>query len=70
MDKSGSGYSGSFWAATEKGSKPFIVELKELTLLGFFTSEPGATKVLQYNQVPGPYKGCVPLAEVGKTWAT
>ena len=70
MDKGGSGYSGSFWAATEKNSKPFMVELKELTLLGFFTSELGATKVLQYNQVPGPYKGCVPLAEVGKTWAT
>jgi hypothetical protein len=70
MDKSGSGYSGGFWASTEKNTKPFMVELKELTLLGFFTSEPGATKVLQYNQVPGPYKGCVPLAEVGKTWAT
>lgn len=70
MDKSGAGYSGSFWASTEQNSKPFIVELKELTLLGFFTSEPGATKVLQYNQVPGPYKGCVPLTEVGKTWAT
>jgi gluconate 2-dehydrogenase gamma chain len=70
INKSGSGYSGSFWASTDKNTKPFIVELKELTLLGFFTSEPGATKVLQYNQVPGPYKGCVPLTEVGKTWAT
>jgi gluconate 2-dehydrogenase gamma chain len=44
--------------------------MKELTLLGFFTSEAGATKVLQYNQVPGPFKGCVPLTEVGKAWAT
>jgi gluconate 2-dehydrogenase gamma chain len=70
MDKSGSGYSGGFWAASETSSKPFIVELKELTLLGFFTSEPGATKVLQYNQVPGPFRGCVPVGEVGKTWAT
>jgi len=45
---------------------------KELTLLGFFTSEPGATQVLQYVAVPGAYKGCVPLAEAGngKTWAT
>jgi hypothetical protein len=45
---------------------------KELTLLGFFTSEPGATQVLQYIAVPGSYKGCVPLAEAGngKTWAT
>jgi hypothetical protein len=59
-----------FWNAAVKNSKPFLLELKELTLLGFFTSEPGATKVLQYKQVPGPYQGCVPLANVGKTWAT
>jgi hypothetical protein len=65
-----SSYSSGFWNAAVKQSKPFIVEVKELTLLGFFTSEPGATQVLQYNQVPGPYKGCVPLTTVGKTWAT
>jgi hypothetical protein len=39
-------------------------------MLGFFTSEPGATQVLQYEAVPGAYKGCVPLSEVGRTWAT
>jgi hypothetical protein len=50
--------------------KPFILAVKELTLLGFFTSEPGATQVLQYDPVPGAYKGCVSLKEVGKAWAT
>jgi gluconate 2-dehydrogenase gamma chain len=50
--------------------RPFILTAKELTMLGFFTSEPGATQVLQYEAVPGAYKGCVPLAEVGRTWAT
>jgi gluconate 2-dehydrogenase gamma chain len=50
--------------------RPFILLTKELTLLGFFTSEAGATQVLQYNPVPGSYKGCVPLKDVGKTWAT
>lgn len=50
--------------------RPFILMTKELTLLGFFTSEPGATQVLQYDPVPGAYHGCVPLEEVGKTWAT
>ena len=48
----------------------FILMAKELTLLGFFTSEVGATQVLQYDPVPGAYHGCVPLEEVGKTWAT
>ena len=53
-------------------NRPFILTMKELTLLGFFTSEAGATKVLQYDPVPGAYHGCVPLSEAGngKTWAT
>jgi len=53
----------------KKDEVPFILTVKELTLLGFFTSEPGATQVLQYIQVPGPYQGCVPLEKVGKAWA-
>ena len=59
-----------WWAAGTGKDKPFFLEIKELTLLGFFTSEAGATQVLQYNQVPGPFKGCVPLTQVGKAWAT
>lgn len=52
--------------------RPFILIMKELTMLGFFTSEPGATQVLQYEAVPGAYKGCIPLSEAGngKTWAS
>ena len=68
--RTGGGTSGGWWNSAGGGGKPFIIEMKELTLTGFFTSEPGATQVLQYNQVPGPYKGCVPLTEVGKAWAT
>jgi gluconate 2-dehydrogenase gamma chain len=48
----------------------FVLTTKELTVSGFFTSEAGATQVLQYEAVPGAYHGCLPLAEVGKTWAT
>jgi hypothetical protein len=52
-------------------TRPFILMTKELTLLGFFTSQVGATQVLQYDPVPGAFHGCVPLAEAGngKTWA-
>jgi gluconate 2-dehydrogenase gamma chain len=51
--------------------RPFILMTKELTLLGFFTSKPGATEVLQYAAVPGKFQGCVPLAQAGngKSWA-
>jgi len=50
--------------------RPFIMMMKELTMLGFFTSKPGATEVLRYEAVPGSYNGCMPFSEVGKTWAT
>ena len=52
--------------------RPFILMTKELTLLGFFTSEIGATRVLQYDAVPGAYEACLPLAETGngRTWAS
>ncbi len=43
--------------------------MKELTVLGYYTSEPGATKELRHEPVPGRYEGCVPLARVGRAWA-
>lgn len=48
----------------------FYRTLKELTLLGFFTSESGATETLRYIQVPGKYEGCVPYQEGERAWAT
>lgn len=47
----------------------FFRGIKELTLLGFFTSEPGATKVLKYLAIPDVYRGSVPLSEIGGAWA-
>ncbi|MDY6945664.1 MAG: gluconate 2-dehydrogenase subunit 3 family protein [Pseudomonadota bacterium] len=51
--------------------RPFILMTKELTLLGFFCSEPGATQVLQYVAVPGGFQACIPVAQAGngKAWA-
>lgn len=43
--------------------------MKELTLLGYFTSEPGSTKALRYIAVPGKYEGCVPYKKGDKAWA-
>lgn len=68
-DATGGGPTG-WWNAGTGSDKPFVLKVKELVLVGYFTSEPGATQALQYNPVPGPFKGCVPLAEVGKAWAT
>ncbi|WP_198683017.1 gluconate 2-dehydrogenase subunit 3 family protein [Peristeroidobacter agariperforans] len=51
--------------------RPFILMTRELTLLGFFCSEVGATQVLQYVAVPGGFQACVPVAEAGngRAWA-
>lgn len=54
----------------EEGEKTFFQEFKELTLVGYFTSQIGAEEELRYEQYPGPYQGCVPFEDVGKTWAT
>src|ERR1700722_9838083 len=43
--------------------RPFILMTKELTLLGFFTSQAGATQVLQYVAIPGSYHGCLPIQQ-------
>ena len=55
----------------KRSERPFILTMKELTLLGFFTSEFGTTQILQYLPVPGRLQGCIPLSEAGngKTWA-
>ena len=60
-------------ARSPSGEGPsFFPMIKELTLLGYFTSEPGATQTLKYQLVYGRYNGCVPLEEAtgGKAWAT
>ena len=44
--------------------------MKELTLLGYFTSEIGATKALRYIESPGKYEGCIPYKKGDKAWAT
>lgn len=39
----------------------FFELVRELTLLGYFTSEIGATQALDYVQIPGSYESCTPL---------
>ena len=43
--------------------------MKELALLGFFTSEVGCTKALRYIESPGRYDPCAPLAPGDRAWA-
>ncbi len=43
--------------------------MKELTLLGYFTSEIGCTQARRYVETPGRFDGCVPYAKGDKAWA-
>ena len=57
---------------TKKEEDPnhYFGMMKQLTLLGYFTSEIGATQALRYIAVPGKYEGCVPYTKGDKAWAT
>jgi hypothetical protein len=43
--------------------------IKQLTLLGYFTSEVGATKALRYVAIPGHYDGNLTYKKGDKAWA-
>ncbi len=47
----------------------YFILMKQLTLLGYFTSEIGCTQAMRYIETPGRYDGCVPYAKGDKAWA-
>jgi len=54
------------------GTSPshFFQLFYELTCLGYYTSEIGATQALRYVHIPGKYESCIPLQPGQKAWAT
>jgi hypothetical protein len=42
--------------------------LKELTVLGYFSSEIGATQALRFMEVPGKFDGTVPYKKGDRAW--
>ena len=53
----------------EQAAPHYFSLMKQLSLLGFFTSKPGATKVLRYIPVPGKYEGCIDYKKGETAWA-
>jgi Gluconate 2-dehydrogenase subunit 3 len=49
---------------------PFYTTLRVYTIIGFCTSEKGATQALSYLLIPGKYIGCMPLQPGQTSWAT
>lgn len=51
----------------EEDPDHYFSMLKQLTLWGYFSSEPGATKALRYVPIPGRYEGCIDY-DGGSAW--
>jgi len=47
----------------------FFHVLKEMTLIGYYTSEPGATLEARYVPMPGRYDACIPLQPNDRAFA-
>lgn len=57
-------------AFAEDGGNTFFRELKKFVLFGYYSSEEGASIELRYDRLPGAYRGCVPLEDIGRSWST
>jgi hypothetical protein len=53
----------------EASPSHYYTMMKQLTLLGFFTSKTGMTETLRHIAVPGKYDGNVPYVKGEKAWA-
>jgi gluconate 2-dehydrogenase gamma chain len=47
----------------------FFHMFKELTLIGYYRSEIGATQELRFLLIPGNYKGDVRFKKIGRAWS-
>ncbi len=47
----------------------FFAIARDLTMLGYFTSEIGATQAYEYIAIPGRYDGCADLKPGQRVWA-
>ena len=54
---------------SRSGGPHYFRMLKELTLLGYFTSQIGCTQAQRYAETPGRFDPCVPYVPGEKTWA-
>jgi hypothetical protein len=56
-------------ALRAQNDRAFFRLLREVAIVGYFTSEIGATKALEYLPIPGRFDGDLPLAPGQKAWA-
>lgn len=60
----------AYMDARERGAPPHFFRLmKELALLGYFTSEIGCSQAMRYRETPGRFDPCVPYTPGETAWA-
>lgn len=64
-------FSKNVWGTAVGPNEPvgFYRGLKSMTLWAYFTSEEIGKNVLSYDPIPGEFKGCIPVSEVGNSWS-
>jgi hypothetical protein len=60
---------GGATAVTKDSPTHYFRMMKELAMLGYFTSEVGYTKAMRYVETPGRYDGCAPYTAGEPAWA-
>ena len=60
---------GGATAVTKDSPTHWFRMMKELAMLGYFTSEVGYTKAMRYVESPGRYDGCAPYTAGEPAWA-
>jgi hypothetical protein len=55
--------------ATDEPPPHYFRLMKELALLGYFTSEIGCTRAMRYVESPGKFDPCAPFSPGDRSWA-
>jgi hypothetical protein len=48
----------------------FFASVQSLVVLGYYTSELGATTELRYDPIPGRFDGSVDYLDIGRQWSS
>ena len=64
-------FNGGVWGTAVGEQEPvgFYRSFKSMAIWGYCSSEEIGKNVLNYDPIPGPYQGCIPLSDVDKVWS-
>ena len=71
LESSSGKFNGKVWGTAVGTQEPvgFYRNLKSMILWGYFTTEKVGEEILSYDPIPGEFKGCIPLSDVGNAWS-